>query len=219
MSAIEIQIDSVEIKALGVVAILLFFLYIWIRNKQRKNRLECERKLRCKEMILNKRHVLAAAGVDFQGLVSLVKAKITPEQLEKVIGLLTSRRVEYNIDNLDDPDYLEVDFDLEEDQPEEEEVLSETSQGEEDLQAKDSEKMTPEGEKAWLKLAHNRFRRAIAEKEISERRAKLKLLIKMVELGKKAVEEDPTKDIARREYEISLWDRFYENEYLELQSE
>ena len=70
-----------------------------------------------------------------------------------------------------------------------------------------------------MRVAHNRFRRAVCEKEITERQAKLRLLVKMVELGKKAVEENPEKDVARREYELSLWDRFYEDEYLDLQSE
>jgi len=81
------------------------------------------------------------------------------------------------------------------------------------------EKLTPEQEKAWFRMAHNRFRKAIAEKDLKEKQAKFRLLIKMVELGKRAVENDMEKSVPRKEYEISLWDRFYEDEYLALNTE
>ena len=79
--------------------------------------------------------------------------------------------------------------------------------------------LNQEQERAWLKAAHSRFRRAVAEKSLTERRSRLRLLVRMVELGKQAIREDAAKPVNRKEYECTLWDRFYESEYLELQAE
>lgn len=211
-------VDDVQVNVLTAIVVLLLFGYIWLRRTQYKNKLERQRKLRCKELILDSRLKLANAGVDFDRLVDLVKQKILPEQLEAVIGILTAQPVFYNIDDPDDPESLGIDLDFDSEPASSQKTAIDLAE-EEEKQPEVFEKMGPEQEKKWMRVAHNRFRRAVCEKEITERQAKLRLLVKMVELGKKAVEENPEKDVARREYELSLWDRFYEDEYLDLQSE
>lgn len=211
-------VDDVQVNVLTAIVVLLLFGYIWLRRTQYKNKLERQRKLRCKELILDSRLKLANAGVDFDRLVDLVKQKILPEHLEAVIGILTAQPVFYNIDDPDDPESLGIDLDFDSEPASSKKTAIDLAE-EEEKQPEVFEKMGPEQEKKWMRVAHNRFRRAVCEKEITERQAKLRLLVKMVELGKKAVEENPEKDVARREYELSLWDRFYEDEYLDLQSE
>jgi len=211
-------VDDVQVNVLTAIVVLLLFGYIWLRRTQYKNKLERQRKLRCKELILDSRLKLANAGVDFDRLVDLVKQKILPEQIEAVIGILTAQPVFYNIDDPDDPESLEIDLDFDSEPASSKKTATDLAE-EEEKQPEVFEKMGPEQEKKWMRVAHNRFRRAVHEKEITERQAMLRLLVKMVELGKKAVEEDPEKDVARKEYELSLWDRFYEDEYLDLQSE
>ena len=211
-------VDDLELRALAAIVVLLLIGYLWLRRIQYKSKMERKRKLRCKELILDNRLKLANAGVDFDRLVELVRQKILPEQLETVIGILTAEPVFYKIDNQEDADSLEVNLDFESEPVSSKETAPVSEEGEEE-QPEVFEKMGPEKEKKWMRVAHNRFRRALGEKEITERQAKLKLLVKMVELGKKAVEEDSEKKVERKEYELSLWDRFYENEYLDLQSE
>ncbi|OGG01142.1 MAG: hypothetical protein A3F83_11970 [Candidatus Glassbacteria bacterium RIFCSPLOWO2_12_FULL_58_11] len=210
--------QSFELWAMSGMILLLLALYIWMRLNQRKQKFEHERKLKCKELILDKRIPLATVGVDFDRLALLVKQKIRPEQLVTVIELLTAGRIKYQIDNPEDPESLEVELNFEK----EEETLKaapQSSEGKESAIPAVFEKLTPEQEKAWFRLAHNRFRKALAEKELKEKQAKFRLLIKMVELGKKAVESDMDKSGTRKAYEISLWDRFYEDEYLALNTE
>jgi hypothetical protein len=211
-------VSDVEIKALAAIVVLLLFGYLWLRRIQHKSKLERKRKLRCKELILDNRLKLANAGVDFDRLVELVRQKILPDQLETVIGILTAEPVVHNIDNQEDADSMKVDLDFEGEPVSSRETAPVSEEGEE-KQPEVFEKMGPEKEKKWMRVARNRFRRALGEKEIIERQAKLRLLVKMVELGKKAVEEDSEKSVERKEYELSLWDRFYEDEYLDLQSE
>jgi len=211
-------VDELQLKGLAAVVVLLLCGYIWLRRVQHKNKLERQRKILCKELILNNRVKLANAGVDFNRLVDLVRQKILPEQLEKVIGMLIAQPVFYDIDDPDAHESLEVDLDSDS-KPDSSEKAAADSEQDQEEQPEVFEKMGPEKEKKWLRVAHNRFRRALGEKEITERQAKLRLLVKMVELGKKAVEEDPEKSVDRKEYELSLWDRFYEDEYLDLQSE
>jgi len=213
-------LESNEIIILGFLLIILGFLYFWMRHGGKLSKLDRERKLRCKELILNNRYPLAAAGVDFDGLVALVKMNITPEQLVKVMGLLTAKRAQYNIDHPEDPDQLEVNLDIESGKATvmkkaEQKIIPEKGKEQPEI----SENMSPEQEKVWLRLVHSRYRKALAEKGITDRRGKFRLLAKMVELGKKTVEDDPEKTFSRKTYECTLWDRFYENEYLELNSE
>ncbi|HUU27473.1 MAG TPA: hypothetical protein VM123_06645 [archaeon] len=212
-------LESYEIKALGALVLFLLILYFWVRRIQQKHRLERDWKSRCKDLVLNNRNALAREGVDFEKLAELVRMKIKPDQLEMVIHLLTAGRVQYNIDDREVPDNLEADLDFEKRRPPVTEAADNSSQESEPVTPETFEKMNPEQEKTWLQVVHNRFRKAVAEKEITERRAKLKLLVRMVELGKKAVEDDPNKAVARKGYELSLWDRFYEKEYLEINYE
>ena len=210
--------ESFELWAMSGMILLLLALYIWMRLNQRRQKIERERKLKCKELILGKRIPLATAGVDFDKLASLVKQNIRPEQLVTVMELLTATRIKYKIDNPEDPESLEVDLNFEK----EEETLKaapKTSEVKEEAIPAVFEKLTREQEIAWFRMAHNRFRKAMAEKELKEKQAKFRLLIKMVDLGKRAVENDMEKSVTRKAYEISLWDRFYEDEYLALNTE
>lgn len=211
-------VDEVEVKVLAAIVFFLLFLYFWLRRTQKKSKLERQRKLRCKELILDNRLKLANSGVNFDKLVDLVKQKILPEHLEAVIGMLTAQPVLYNIDDSDDPESLEIDLDFESEPASSRKTATDLGEDEE-KQPEVFEKMGEEQEKKWMRVAHNSFRRAVHEKEITERQAKLRLLVKMVELGKKAVGGDPEKSVTRKEYELTLWDRFYEDEYLDLQSE
>ena len=211
-------VNEVEVKMLAAIVLFLLFLYFWLRRSQKKNKLERQRKLRCKELILDNRLKLANSGVNFDRLVDLVKQKILPEQLEAVIGMLTAQPVLYNIDDSDDPESLEIDLDFESEPASSKKTATDLGEDEE-KQPEVFEKMGEEREKKWMRVAHNSFRRAMHEKEITERQAKLRLLVKMIELGKKAVEGDSEKSVTRKEYELTLWDRFYEDEYLDLQSE
>ena len=211
-------VNEVEVKMLAAIILFLLFLYFWLRRSQKKNKLERQRKLRCKELILDNRLKLANSGVNFDRLVNLVKQKILPEQLEAVIGMLTAQPVLYNIDDSDDPESLEIDLDFESEPASSKKTATDLGEDEE-KQPEVFEKMGEEKEKKWMRVAHNSFRRAVREKEITERQAKLRLLVKMIELGKKAVEGDSEKSVTRKEYELTLWDRFYEDEYLDLQSE
>ncbi len=106
-------VNEVEVKMLAAIVLFLLFLYFWLRRSQKKNKLERQRKLRCKELILDNRLKLANSGVNFDRLVDLVKQKILPEQLEAVIGMLTAQPVLYNIDDSDDPESLKIDLDFE----------------------------------------------------------------------------------------------------------
>lgn len=211
-------VNEVEVKMLAAIVLFLLFLYFWLRRSQKKNKLERQRKLRCKELILDNRLKLANSGVNFDRLVDLVKQKILPEQLEAVIGMLTAQPVSYNIDDSDDPESLKIDLDFESEPASSKKTATDLGEDEE-KQPEVFEKMGEEQEKKWMRVAHNSFRRAVREKEITERQAKLRLLVKMIELGKKAVEGDPEKSVTRKGYELTLWDRFYEDEYLDLQSE
>ncbi|HLA38677.1 MAG TPA: hypothetical protein VJ417_01700 [Candidatus Glassbacteria bacterium] len=213
--------DTIELFALSVIVVLMLAGYLWLRHGQTVRRRERERKLHCKELILDKRVLLAKAGTDFDELVELVKMKISPEQLEKVIGLLISRLESYNIDAPESSGSEEVDLGFE--RKEATEAAKAKASGDETAGLADIglnfDKMGPEQEKAWLRMAHARFRQALADKDIVERQPRFRLLVKMIELGKKAVEEDAEKPVKRKAYEIELWDRFYENEYIELNSE
>jgi hypothetical protein len=211
-------VNEVEVTMLAAIVLFLLFLYFWLRRSQKKNKLERQRKLRCKELILDNRLKLANSGVNFDRLVDLVKQKILPEQLEAVIGMLTAQPVSYNIDDSDDPESLEIDLDFESEPASSKKTATDLGEDEE-KQPEVFEKMGEEKEKKWMRVAHNSFRRAVREKEITERQAKLRLLVKMIELGKKAVEGDSEKSVTRKGYELTLWDRFYEDEYLDLQSE
>ncbi len=211
-------VNEVEVKMLAAIVLFLLFLYFWLRRSQKKNKLERQRKLRCKELILDNRLKLANSGVNFDRLVDLVRQKILPEQLEAVIGMLTAQPVLYNIDDSGDPESLKIDLDFESEPASSKKTATDLGEDEE-KQPEVFEKMGEEKEKKWMRVAHNSFRRAVREKEITERQAKLRLLVKMIELGKKAVEGDSEKSVTRKEYELTLWDRFYEDEYLDLQSE
>jgi len=218
--------DAFELGTFASLPVLLLAGWLWLRHKQHKARLERERKLRCKELILDSRMPLARRHVDFDLLVDLVKLDIKPVQLEKVIELLTAGPVEYHLDmDAEHDGALEVDLSFE-GKPEpakkatqKQEELLQPVETQEEQAVEVVEGMPPEKEKAWLRMAHNRFRHALADKEINERQAKFRLLVKMVELGKKAVQDDSGKPVKRKEYELSLWDRFYESEYLELNQE
>jgi len=211
-------VNEVEVKMLAAIVLFLLFLYFWLRRSQKKNKLERQRKVRCKELILDNRLKLANSGVNFDRLVDLVRQKILPEQLEAVIDMLTAQPVFYNIDDSDDPESLEIDLDFESEPASSKKTATDLGEDEE-KQPEVFEKMGEGREKKWMRVAHNSFLRAVHEKEITERQAKLRLLVKMIELGKKAVEGDSEKSVTRKEYELTLWDRFYEDEYLDLQSE
>lgn len=234
------KVDPLDVQAFAVVVALLVVLYFWIRRNQARQKEVRRMKVRCRDLILDNRHALAAAGVDIEGLVNLVRMRITCEQLDEVIKLLTRPRRHYNIDDMDDPNYLEIDLDIEgrprksraeqaeQAAPEAEEPLTVADSGDAGEQPAAAvstevpegtaipEGMKPEEEKAWLDLAHKRFRDALAKRGISDRRARLRVLVKMVELGKAAVDNAQDKPFARKEYERTLWDKFYENEYLAL---
>ncbi|MBW7997538.1 MAG: hypothetical protein FVQ81_13370 [Candidatus Glassbacteria bacterium] len=221
--------DTTEMWTFGALVLLLFAGWIWLRRHQHKNRLERERKLRCKELILDHRLPLVRRKVDFNLLVDLVREGIGIPQLEKVIELLTAGPVEYHIDEDDEGEGLEMILGLEDKPAEagektgpekkkpEEQPVNQEDESVEEVEVEEG--MPPEKEKAWFRMAHNRYRHALADKEITERQAKFRMLVKMVELGKKAVKDDSTKPVKRKEYEITLWDKFYENEYLELNQE
>ncbi|MEA1996739.1 MAG: hypothetical protein U9N45_03840 [Gemmatimonadota bacterium] len=212
---------NIETWTFLVIAAFLIVLYFSLMRIHRKNRLERQSKVRCKELILDNRQALVSAGVDLEGLISLIKLEITPEQLERVISLLMVRRERSYPAGLDNKIIKGIELDLEDSKPQprpEKITAGKNSTETEPAVNQAFNKMSPEQEKTWLKVAHNRFRRALADKGITEKRARLKLLVKMVELGKKAVEDNPEKNDVRKEYECLLWDRFYKNEYLELNS-
>jgi len=212
---------ELEFKIFGIIVILLFISYLWLRRVQRKRRRRLLTYASCKDLILNKRHALASAGADIKGLAGLVKMGITPAQLERVIELLTAPRVEYNIDSLEDPDSLEVDLDFEKadiSRRVKKEKKTAKQTGEPSESSADPDSLGPAEEDAWFRLAHNRFQRAVAAKDITDRRDQVKLLATMVRLGRKAAEDDPNKPVARKAYERELWDRFYEKEYLDINS-
>jgi hypothetical protein len=221
--------DTVEFWTFASLPVIMLALWLWLRYRQHKAKLERERKLACKELILDNRVPLAKRKVDFELLVDLVRLDIRPDQLEKVVELLTSAPVEYHIEIDEEGGGIEVDLDFESKPEQSEKSDSKTKKQPEKEEKKEAvleeqvvevvEGMPPEKEKAWLRMAHNRFRHALADKDIGERQARFRMLVKMVELGKKAVQDDGTKPVKRKEYELSLWDRFYENEYLELNQE
>ena len=212
---------EVEFRVLGIIVILLLIGYLWLRRIHSKRQRRILTYATCKDLILNKRHALASVGADFERLAGLVTMDITPEQLERVIELLTAPRVKYNIDSLEDPDSLEVNLDFSKTDASRkakkkkvaEEPTEEPSETPTDLSSLD-----PADEETWLRLAHKRFQRALAAKDITDRRDQVKLLATMVRLGRKAVEDDPNKPVARKAYERELWDRFYEKEYLDINS-
>jgi hypothetical protein len=214
MSSTELQI-----KVLGIIIVLMLIGYFWLRHGQLKRQKRLLRYTSCKDLILNKRHALASAGADLENLVALVKMAITPEQLEAVIELLTAPRVQYNIDSLEDPESLEVNLDFEKDdssrkRQKDDKTVQETKAPQ--PTELDMSSFDEKDEDAWFKIAHNRFRQAAAAKNITDRRDRVKLLVAMVELGRKAVEEDSNKPGSRKAYERELWDRFYEKEYLDI---
>ncbi len=241
------RMDLMDLQVFSAVLVLLVVLYFWVRRVQFRQRCSRKAKEHCRDLILNNRHALAAAGVDIEGLVNLVRMDISCEQLDAVIKLLLRPRRQYDIDRLDAPGFLEVDLDLDRapdsvpevaaaagaEKPSSEtppaaeenaaaangEQTEEESAGDGTRRTGSPDRMEAEEEKTWLNLAHKRFRDAITKRGISERRARLRLLVRMVELGKRAVDEDISKSGARKEYERGLWDRFYENEYLQLNSE
>ncbi len=210
---------ELEIKVLGIIIVLMLIGYFWLRHTQLKRQKRLLRYASCRDLILNKRHALVSAGADLESLAALVKMDITTEQLEAVIELLTAPRIQYNIDSLEDPESLEVDLDFEKDDSsrkrrKDKKTGQETkvpSGTELDLSSFDEK-----DEEAWFKIAHNRFKQAVAAKNITDRREQVKLLAAMVELGRKAVEEDPNKPGSRKAYERELWDRFYEKEYSDI---
>ncbi len=236
-------IDPLDMKVFSAVLVLLFILYFWVRITQSRQKTSRRMKERCRDLILNNRHALAAAGVDIEGLINLVRMQISCEQLDAVLKLLLRPRRHYDVDRLDAPDFLEVDLDidrkpdqLKDHEPEAATVenepvtaaasVKENQGGEPEPEAQavparnaTPDRMEPEEEKTWLNLAHKRFRDALTKRGVTERRARLRLLVKMVELGKRAVDEDLSKSGVRKEYERQLWDRFYENEYLDLNAD
>ena len=219
------NMDAFELWTFASLPVLLLAGWLWLRHKQNKARLERERKLACKELILDNRMPLARRHVDFDLLVDLVKLNIQPVQLEKVIELLTAGPVEYHLDMDAEHEEPEVDLSFE-GKPEpvkkaakKKDEQTQPAEVPEEQVVEVVEGMPPEKEKAWLRMAHNRYRHALTDKGINERQAKFRLLVKMVELGKRAVQDDSGKPVKRKEYELSLWDRFYESEYLELNQE
>jgi hypothetical protein len=238
-----LTIDPLDMKVFGAVLVLLVILYFWVRVSQCRQKTDRRMKERCRDLILDNRHALAAAGVDIEGLINMVRMQITCEQLDAVIKLLLRPRRHYDVDRMDAPGFLDVDLDIDrkpeglkerkaeattgESEPAPAVAAVQEDQGgepEPETQAAPArnatpDRMEPEEEKAWLNLAHKRFRDALTKRGLSERRARLKLLVKMVELGKRAVDEDLSKSGVRKEYERHLWDRFYENEYLDLNAD
>lgn len=236
-------IDPLDMKAFGAVLVLLVILYFWVRVTQSRQKTSRRMKERCRDLILDNRHALAAAGVDIEGLINLVRMQITCEQLNAVIKLLLRPRRHYDIDRIDAPEFMDVDLDIDRkpDQQKEREpgpATGETEPAPAAAEARDDQggepepegqaapvrnatpdRMEPEEEKTWLNLAHKRFRDALTKRGVNERRARLRMLVKMVELGKRAVDEDLSKSGVRKEYERRLWDRFYENEYLDLNAD
>ena len=219
--------ETVELWSSVALVVVLLAGYFWLRRYQHRRRLERERKLQCKELILDNRIPLARRKVDFELLVELVKLGIDIRQLEKVVELLTAVPVEYHFD-FDGPDGEPgAEFDLEarlsDSAPGESAKAGDEPGGSADPAGDDVvevvEGMPAEKEKAWFRMAHNRFRHALVDKDITERQARFRMLVRMVELGKKAVHDDGVKPVKRKEYELALWDRFYENEYLELNNE
>ncbi|MEA2062872.1 MAG: hypothetical protein U9P14_04165 [Gemmatimonadota bacterium] len=234
--------QMIEIKVLGVVIILLLIGWLWIRRSQRRRLQRHGNLVCCRDIILNKRHALAKAGADFEALADLVKMQVTAEQLEAVVELLIAPRKHYNIDSLDDAEALEMDLDFapgscSREGKQEEEIASgdkddrqagEKPGGEEDAEQADEETpsdkpgvkgvLNKQEEDLWFSAAHKRFIQGVTANSLSDRRAQIKLLATMVELGKKAVDEDPAKPELRKEYERKLWDRFYEKEYLDIHS-
>ncbi len=218
--------DTIELISTGALAAVLLVGYLWLRHYQHRRRLERERKLKCKDLILDNRLPLARRKADFNLLADLVKLGIDLRQLEKVIELLTAVPVEYHIDE-DEQDggfNVELDFESGLSDSQDGETRKNDGQGEsggpqEEESVEVEVGMPAEKEKAWFRMAHNRFRHALADKEITERQARFRMLVKMVELGKSAVQNEGDKPVKRKEYELELWDRFYENEYLELNSE
>ena len=233
------SIDPLDVQVFGAVIVLLVVLYFWVRRSQTNQKESRRMKACCRDLILNNRHALAAAGVDIEGLVNLVRMKISSKQLGEVIKLLTRPRKLYNMEEMDDPKYLEENLDVEggprmsKEGPEraaapavgdpniaENRIVSdEKASPAATAETEDTtipESMTPQEEKSWLDLAHKRFRDALTKRGIADRRARLRVLVKMVELGKAAVDEAQGKPFARKEYERKLWDKFYENEYLAL---
>jgi len=210
---------ELEIKVLGIIIVLMLIGYFWLRHSQLKRQKRLLRHASCKDLIMNKRHALASAGADFESLAALVKMGITPEQLEAVIELLTAPKVQYNIDSLEDPESLEVNLDFEKDHSsrkrrKDDKTVQETEATPgTDL---DMSSFDEKDEDAWFKIAHNRFKQAVAAKNMTDRRDQVKLLVAMVELGRKAVGEDSNKPGSRKAYERELWDRFYEKEYLDV---
>jgi hypothetical protein len=219
--------DIVELWSTAALVVVLLAGYLWLRNYQHRKRQERQRKLKCKDLILDNRIPLARRKVDFTLLADLVKLGIDLRQLEKVVELLTAVPVEYHIDEDEQEGGFNVDLDfdgaLSDSKDSEAPVGDGQDQTGDDMDGEEIVEveagMPAEKEKAWFRMAHNRFRHALADKEITERQARFRMLVKMVELGKKAVQDDGTKPVNRKEYELELWDRFYENEYLELNSE
>ena len=233
------NIDPLDVQVFGAVIVLLVVLYFWVRRSQTKQKESRRMKACCRDLILNNRHALASAGVDVEGLVNLVRMKISSEQLGEVIKLLTRPRKLYSMEEMDDPKYLEENLDVEgrprmsEEGPErpvappavEQNITESRTVADEKASPAATaeteetaipESMTPQEEKSWLDLAHKRFRDALTKRGIADRRARLRVLVKMVELGKAAVDEAQDKPFVRKEYERRLWDKFYENEYLAL---
>ncbi|MFC1544756.1 hypothetical protein ACFL4X_01180, partial [Gemmatimonadota bacterium] len=222
---LPVEMNAFELVTFAMFPVVLLVGWLWIRHRQYKARLERERKLRCKEIILDNRLPLARRHVNFDLLVDLVRLAIRPVQLEKVIELLTTGPVEYNLELDEKGAGLDADLNFEgkPEQPQKAAKKQEEQPGPvesiEEQEVEVVEDMSPEKEKAWLRMAHNRFRHALADKEITERQARFRMLVKMVELGKKAAQDDSGKPVKRKEYELSLWDKYYESEYLELNQE
>ncbi len=218
--------DTIELWSLVALILVLLAGYFGLRHHQHRRRLERERKLKCKELVLDNRLPLARRKVDFDLLVDLVKMGIDVNQLEKVVELLTAVPVEYQLDEDGQGGGLHIEFDLGDELADSADQGTNNKNGQGESVAtgnKDTVEvvvgMPAEKEKAWFRMAHNRYRHALADKEISERQPRFRMLVKMVELGKRAVQDDGAKPVNRKEYELELWDRFYENEYLELNQE
>ena len=219
MSDLFVSSDVTEIRVLVILVSLLLLAYLYVRKKQVDYQKRIKRYGECKELILNNRRSLARQGVDFEKLAGLVRQDITVEQLETTIELLTAPRTEYIIDEYGDPEDSEIKLDIFPEEKKKKEKNSGEPEPETSEEAVESlDQFSEEGEKKWLKAAAERFKKAVAARGLSDNRSQVRLLVKMVELGKKAIDDNPDKDDKARLYESRLWDKFYETMYLNINS-
>ena len=210
--------DVTEIRVLVIMVSLLLLVYLYVRKKQVDYQRRIKRYAQCKELILNNRRGLAREGVDFEKLAGLVRQDITVEQLETTIELLTAPRTEYLIDEYGDPEGSEINLDIFPDEKKKKgkDGESETESAGEVVET--LEKFDDVSEKKWLDAATERFKKAASARGLSDNRSQVRLLVKMVELGKKAIDDNPDKNDEVKLYESRLWDKFYEAMYLDINS-